>query len=157
GLYGTVTGLSTIVGLFFWRRVTMRLGAPRAARLSVLFVGVMPLLVAVLPNLNIILAVSAVNGFFMAGIIPSHINVLLDAIPPARQPQCMGLWAATQSAGAFICPLLSVWLADRWGMTPALLFCGAAGLFGAAAHWLWRVPGALPKPAALAGPEIEGA
>jgi MFS family permease len=145
------------VGLFFWRWVTVRLGAPRAARLSVLYVGVMPVLVGLLPNLNVILAVSAVNGFFTAGLIVSHINVLLDAIPPGRQPQFMGLWAATLNAGAFICPLLSVWLAARWGIVTALLFCGVVGMFGAASHWIWRVPGRQPKPAALVGPEIEGA
>jgi len=157
GLYGTVTGLSTIVGLLFWRWVAQRLREARTARLSVIFVGFMPLLVGLAPNLTFILVVAAVNGFFTGGITVSHINVLLNILPEDRQPQFMGLWSAVQNAGAFVAPLLSVALASRLGLGPTLMVCGLVGLMGAAAHWVWRVPGPLPKPRVIARPEIEGA
>ncbi len=157
GLYATVTGISTIVGLLFWRWVAQHLREARTLRLTVISVGFMPLLVGLVPNLGFILVLTAVNGFFTSGINVSHINVLLNTLPADRRPQFMGLYTAVLNAGAFAAPLLSVALADHWGLQFTLVNCGLVGLLGGLAHWVWRVPGRLPSSPMVPQPEIEGA
>ena len=157
GLYGTVTSLSTIVGLLFWRRVAERIREARTVRLTVISVGFMPLLAGLAPNLNMMLLLTAINGFFTAGIIISTINVMLKTLPQDRQPQFMGLYTAALNAGSFTAPLVAVALAGRWGLGPTLVGCGVVGLFGGLSHWVWRVPGPQPNPPVQVQPEIESA
>jgi MFS family permease len=157
GLYATVTSLSAIVGLLFWRMVAERLREPRTVRLTVLSIGFMPLMAGLVPNLNVMLVLTAINGFFAAGINISTLNVMLKTLPEDRQPQFMGLYTAVLNAGAFVAPLLAVAVAGRIGLGPMLVVCGVVGGFGGLAHWVWRVPGPLRSPPALAQPEIEGA
>jgi MFS family permease len=145
GLHGTVTGVSTIVGLLFWRWAAERLREARTLRLTILSVGVFPLLVGLVPNLNAILLFDVFNGFFIGGINVSHINVLLKTLPEARRTEYMGLYAAVLNAGAFVCPLVSVALANWWGVGPTLVVCGVLALAGSCAHWLWPVPSRPPE------------
>src|SRR5258708_2218377 len=116
----------------------------------------MPLPVGLLPNLSVILFVTGKNGFLMGGITVSNVNVLLKILPDDRRPQFMGVFTAVLNAGAFAAPLLSVALASRLGLAPPLFGCGVVGLMGAAAHWVWRVPGPLPKRRVGRQPENEG-
>ena len=101
GLYGTVTSLSAIVGLLFWRWVAEHIREARTVRLTVISVGFMPLLAGLVPNLGVMLVLTAINGFFTAGINISTLNVLLKTLPKDRQPQFMGLYTAVLNAGAF--------------------------------------------------------
>jgi len=157
GLYATVTSLSTIVGLLFWRSVAERLREPRTVRLTVLSIGFMPLVAGLLPNLNLMLALTAINGFFNAGITISTINVMLKTLPEDRQAQFMGLYTAVLNTGAFVVPLLAVAIAGRLGFWPTLVGCGVVGVLGGLSHWVWRVPGPARNPPIVAQPEIEGA
>jgi Na+/melibiose symporter-like transporter len=156
GLYATVTSLSTIVGLLFWRRVAERLREPRTVRLTVLSIGFLPLLAGLVPNLNILLGLTAINGFFVAGINISTINVMLKTLPEDRQAQFMGLYTAVLNAGAFVSPLLAVAIAGRFGLGPTLVGCGVVGILGSLAHWVWRVPGPTPNAPAPVQPKVEG-
>ena len=157
GLYATVTSLSTIVGLLFWRRVAERIREARTVRLTVISVGFMPLLAGLLPNLGAMLVLTALNAFFTAGINISTINVLLKTLPDDRQPEFMGLYTAVLNAGAFAAPLVAVAVAGRWGLGPTLVGCGVVGVFGGLSHWVWRVPGPLRAPPPMVQPGIEGA
>jgi MFS family permease len=150
GLLTTVTAVSTVVGLLFWRSATERLREHTTLRITILSVGVFPLLVGLSPSLGLILALAVFNGFFSAGINLSHINVLLKTLPDAKRSEYMGVYATIMNTGAFVCPLVSVGLAGWLGVGPMLAVCGTLALLGAAAHWVWRVPRdpfkALPAP-----------
>ena len=103
-----MTGVSTIAGLIFWRWVAQRICEAHTARLSVVFVGGLPLLMRLVPNLGLILAAVAVNGFFTGSITVSRLNALLNMLPEDRQPHCMGLWSAVQNAGALLAARVAV-------------------------------------------------
>ena len=136
GLYATVTSLSTIVGLLFWRRMAERIREARTVRLTVISVGLMPLLAGLLPNLSAMLVLTALHAFFTAGINISTIKVLLKTLPEDRQPEFMVLYTAVLNAGALAALLLAVAVAGRWGLGPTLVGCGVVGVFGGLSHWV---------------------
>lgn len=140
GLHGTVAGVSAIVGLVFWRWAAERLREPRTLRLTILSLGLYPLLVGLSPQLTPILAAAALNGFFVAGVNLSHGNILLQSLPAGQRPEYMGVYSTIVNTGAFICPLISVAVAGWLGVGPALAACGVLALLGALSYWVWRVP-----------------
>jgi len=140
GLHGTVMGVSTIVGLVFWRWAAERLREPRTLRLTILSLGLYPLLVGVSSQLAPILVFAALNGFFVAGVNLSHGNILLQSLPEGKRPEYMGVYSTIINTGAFICPLVSVAAAGWLGIGPTLVVCGVWALLGALSYWIWRVP-----------------
>jgi len=150
GVLTTTSAVSTVVGLLFWRVAAERLREAATLRLTILSVGLFPLVVGLSPNLTLILVFAVVNGFFAAGINLSHINVLLKTLPDAKRAEYMGIWGTIMNTGAFVFPLVSVALADWLGVGPVLVLCGVLTVLGSIAHSVWRVPGselkALPAP-----------
>jgi hypothetical protein len=152
GLLTTITAVSTVVGLLFWRVAAERLRESATLRLTILSAGVFPLLVGLSPNLTVILVAAVINGFFAAGINLSHINVLLKTLPDAKRSEYMGIWSTIMNMGAFVFPLLGVPLANWLGVGPVLAICGVATILGSITHSVWPVPAravkALPAPQA---------
>jgi len=72
----------------------------------------------------------------------SHINTFLKACPQERRPTYIAVYTTIVNVGAFLCPLLGVALADRFGLGATLIGCGLFWLLGATSFWLWpvRVP-----------------
>jgi MFS-type transporter involved in bile tolerance (Atg22 family) len=150
GLLSTVTAVSTVIGLLFWRVAAERLRESKTLRITILSAGVFPLMVGISPNLTLILVAAVFNGFFAAGINISHINVLLKTLPDAKRSEYMGVWSTIMNVGAFVCPLLGVPLANWIGVAPVLAICGVVTILGSATHSIWPVGGrtvkALPAP-----------
>jgi MFS family permease len=144
GLHGTVTGISTIVGLVFWRWAAERLREPRTLRLTILFLGIYPCAVGLSPHLTPILIFDVLNGFFVAGVNLSHGNILLGSLPEGKRPEYMGLYSTIINAGAFVCPIVSVVIAGWLGLGPTLVICGVLALLGGLTYFLWRVPVSAP-------------
>jgi MFS family permease len=154
GVLTTTTAVATVVGLLFWRVAAERLREAATLRLTILSVGIFPLVVGLSPSLTLILAAAVVNGFFAAGINLSHINVLLKTLPDAKRSEFMGIWGTIMNTGAFVFPLVSVALANWLGVGPVLVMCGVLAVLGSMAHSIWRVPAHTPK--ALPAPQPDG-
>ncbi len=137
GLQATVLTAATIVGWLIWRRVIQRAGETRVLRLMIVTIGLIPILVGLLPNLTLILFVVALNGLLSPAVNLSHFNTLLKVTPSGERPLYTGLYTTIVNMGAFICPLIGVWAADRIGLAPALIVFGVLSIAGSSSFW-WR-------------------
>jgi MFS family permease len=139
GLHGTVANVSAIVGYAIWRRLVERWGESRTLKRTVMGAGLYPLLVGLSPALTPILFAAGLNGLIVPGVTLSHFNTLLKVCPQDRRPSFIGLYTTVMNAGAFVCPLIGVALANRFGLAPTLVGCGVFWLLGALSFRLWPI------------------
>jgi MFS family permease len=109
-------------------------------------IGLYPILVGLTPDLTPILVWTALNGLVAPGINLSHFSMLLKVCPDAERPAYLGLYTSVMNVGAFVMPLLGVYLADIFGLAPVLVVGGVVCLAGSS---LFRVR-ALQTPDSLA-------
>jgi Na+/melibiose symporter-like transporter len=139
GLHGTIANVSAITGYALWRWLMGRWGESKTLKRTVLGAGLYPLFVGLSPVLTPILFAAGLNGLIAPGINLSHFNTFLKVCPEARRPSYIGLYTTIMNAGAFICPLLGVVLAEWFGLAPTLIGCGLFWLLGATAFRIWPV------------------
>jgi predicted MFS family arabinose efflux permease len=87
----------------------------------------------------LILIATAVNGLITPGLNLSHLNTLLKVTPEGNRPGYTALYMTVANLGIFAGPLIGVALADRVGLAPALIVCGAASVIGSTSFWWWPV------------------
>jgi MFS family permease len=154
GSLASVTNLAAIFGYLFWQRVIRRVGQGWTLRLTIVCMGIYPLLAGAIPSLTAILFVAALNGIFTAGVNLTHLNTFLTAIPEGERHNYTALHQTLMNVGAFICPTIGILLANRLGFAPVLMGCGALAIVGAFSFWIWPVgrwaqpaaPASLPAP-----------
>ena len=139
GLQATFASVGTILGYLFWRYVITQRGEIWTLKRTILCLGVYPVLIGLFPDLNFILWVVAVNGFMAGGVNLSHFTTLLKMIPESQRPTYTALWVAIVNIGAFLCPLLGVWLAGHFGFQPLLVGCGILSIIASTSFWIWPV------------------
>ena len=139
GLQGTVASLGTIAGFALWRRIMARWGEARTLRRMILTIGLFPIAVGLLPTLALVLLAIGLNGLIVPGVNLSHFNTLLKATPEKERTEYTALYMAIVNIGAFICPLIGVALADRFGLAPVLVGCGLFSIVGSMSFRLWPV------------------
>ena len=142
GLHSTIANVAAIVGYAVWRRIMARWGEARTLRRAALGVGFYPLMVGLSPSLTPILFAVGLHSAIAPGVGLSHINTFLKACPQERRPTYIAIYTTIVNVGAFLCPLLGVALADRFGLGTTLVGCGLFWLLGATSFRLWpvRVP-----------------
>jgi MFS family permease len=141
GLFGSIGSLTTIFGFLFWRRFVARRGEPRTLQLTIVLIGVYPLLVGALPNLTLILFVAALNGLITPGVSLSHFNTFLKLIPDEQRHEYTALYMTLMNIGAFVCPFIGITLANQFGFGPMLVACGLLSIVGSTSFWFWPVHG----------------
>ncbi len=146
GLNNTVANLAPVVGYYVWQRAIHRWGENRILRWSISGIGLYPVLVGLTPDLTPILVWTALNGLVAPGINLSHFSMLLKVCPADERPAYLGIYTSVMNVGAFIMPLLGVYLADIFGLAPVLVVGGVICLAGSS---LFRVR-ALQTPDSLA-------
>ena len=137
GLQGMVASACTILGYALWRGVIVRWGESKVLKCTIVCLGLYPLLTGLLPSLTAILLVSGLNALIAPGVNLSHFNTLLKVTPPQSRPAYTALYMAFVNSGAFIFPLVGVWLANRIGLAPTLIACGIFSTLGSTSFW-WR-------------------
>lgn len=136
GLNGTVGSIGTILGYSFWRWLMARWGEPVSLKRTIVLAGVYPLLVGLTPSLPVILLYGMLNGLIIApGINLSHFNILLKVTPPDARPQYTSIYITIMNIGAFICPLISVAIANVIGLGPMLVVSGLLSIIGSSSFW----------------------
>jgi MFS family permease len=151
GLQGTVASACTILGYAFWRGIIGRWGESKVLRLTIVCLGLYPMLTGLLPSLTAILFVSGLNALIAPGVNLSHFNTLLKVTPPQSRPAYTAMYMAFVNTGAFIFPLVGVWVADRIGLAPTLIACGIFSILGSTSFW-WRP---VLGPAMRANPAVD--
>jgi len=139
GLHGTVANVSAIAGYALWRRLVERWGESKTLKRTVMGAGLYPLLVGLSPALTPILFAAGLNGLITPGVNLSHFNTLLKICPADRRPSFIGLYTTVMNAGAFLCPLIGVALAGRFGLAPTMIGCGVFWLLGALSFRIWPI------------------
>jgi MFS family permease len=146
GLNNTVANLAPVVGYYAWQRAVHRWGENRVLKWTISGIGLYPVLVGLTPDLTPILVWTALNGLVAPGINLSHFSMLLKVCPDGERPAYLGIYTSVMNVGAFIMPLLGVYLADIFGLAPVLVVGGVICLAGSS---LFRVR-ALQTPDSLA-------
>ena len=83
-----------------------------------------------LPNLTLILFVVGLNGLLGPAVNLSHFNILLKVMPADQRPVYTAMYTTIVNLGAFICPLIGVLVAERIGISTALIVFGALSIVG---------------------------
>jgi MFS family permease len=141
-----LANLSPVVGYYVWQRAIARWGENRVLKWTISIVGFYPMLVGLTPSLTLILAWTALNGLIVPGLNLSHFNMLLKVSPPAEKANYLAAYVVIMNAGAFVMPLVGVYLAEQFGFAMLLVAGGALSLLGSSL-FRWR---ALQTPDSLA-------
>jgi MFS family permease len=151
GLLTGIINFTTMLGYFLAQRWVRRWGDRPVLAWGMTLAGVYPILVGLSPGLTPILVFGAFSGIAMSCLNLSHFNTLLKVIPADRRPSGFALYTLMMNLGAFISPLISVALADRIGIRPAIVL---AGVFWVAGGLLFviRPPEPARPPAPVAAP-----
>lgn len=139
GLNGTILTTTTILGFAFWRWLMVRWGEPFTLKRTILWVGVYPIMVGLLPSLPTILVATAINGLMVPGVNLSHFNTLLKVTPEENRPGYTAAYMTIANIGAFVCPLAGVALADQFGIATTMIGCGILCILGSTSFWIWPV------------------
>jgi MFS family permease len=139
GQLASIGSLATIFGFLFWRRFIARRGEPRTLQLTIVLIGLYPLLVGLIPSLTVILVIAALNGLITPGVSLSHFNTFLKLIPDEQRHEYTALYMTLMNIGAFVSPLIGVALANQFGFAPVLGACGLLSIIGSTSFWIWPV------------------
>lgn len=140
GLNGTLASLGTIAGYSFWRWRMTGWGEPVTLKRTIVLAGLYAVLVGLTPSLPIILLFGVLNGLIVPGLNLSHFNTLLKTMRPDARPRYTSIYMTIMNTGAFICPLISVALANQIGLAPMLVGAGLLSMIGSTSFWWWPVP-----------------
>ena len=137
GSLGTLAHVGVIAGYWVWRRVVRRLGDARSLLLAALPVCAHPFLVALVPDLTVILAVEFAINTIAPGVNLSHGMIFLELLPSGRKYTATAIYSMIMNVGAFVGPLIGVALASRIGIVNTLLIGGVLRALGALTFYLF--------------------
>lgn len=139
GLNGTVASVATIIGYTLWRSIIQRRGELSILRLTIICVGLYPVVVGLVQSLPLILIATALNGLLVPGVNLSHFNTLLKVTPEKERPGYTALYMTAANIGAFVSPFVGIALANAIGFAPTLIICGLLSVIGSFSFWIWPV------------------
>jgi MFS family permease len=136
GLNTTLSQVGLIAGYLIWRRVTERRGFRWTLLIAILPAAAYAFLVALMPNLTLILVFGIIISFINAGVDLSHGNTFYQVCPIDRRASYMALYGTVANIGAFVAPMIGVALAAVIDIRWVLVIGGAIRLLGATMfHW----------------------
>lgn len=139
GLNGTLASLTPILGNVLWQRWVWRWGEKHLLRWAVFAIPLYPILVGLTPNLHVILVWTAIYAAITPMANMSHFSLLLKICPNDQRPQFLGLFSTIMNIGAFLTPLIGVWLAGIFGFSAVLVAGGIVALLGATSYFVFRL------------------
>ena len=149
---GVTTAVTSVVAIFAymaWRRIMARWGEPKTLKVSIMLLGLYPLLTGLTGWLPLILFAAVVNGFISAGANLSHFNTFLRVVPPERVHSYTAVNRTVNNIGVMLSPVISVALANVFGFGPVLVGCGLLTFVGSASFLIWPVGETPAAPAPL--------
>lgn len=123
-LWGLANGamfFTTVLGQRVWARRCDRTGARAVLLASGMGCVALPLLWAVVPGPEWVVAINLLGGYVWAGYNLAAFNYLLETTPDARRPAYVGIFNMGVGLAAALGPLLGTELAERVGMEPVMV------------------------------------
>lgn len=139
GLNTTLANLGVIVGHIIWQRVIRKLGYDRSLLVAVIPAASYAFLVALFPDLTLILVWGILINLVNPGVNLTHYNILVQLCPEERRASYMALFSSIMNVGAFLGPMAGVALAGVIDIRWVLILGGAIRLFGALMFHLWKI------------------
>jgi MFS family permease len=141
GLHTTLAHIGVVLGYWLWRKIIKRIGEQPSLLWTLPVLCAYGFMVAFIPNLNFILFA----GFFINVVAPgvnlSHGILFLDLLPQDKKMGWTAFYSMIMNAGAFVCPLIGVALADRIGIVPTLVIGTVIRYVGALLFYIYPVQG----------------
>jgi MFS family permease len=145
GLNSTLANLGVIAGYALWRPWINRLGDNRVLRLTAPLAASYAFLVALFPNLTLILIWGILINLINPGVNLAHTNVFYRVCPEERRASYMAFYSSVMNAGAFVCPMIGVALSDVIDIRWVLLIGGVIRLLGAFMFHILRLEEGAPQ------------
>ena len=139
GLNSTLAQVGGIAGHLIWRRVIQRFGNERTLLTAVPMAAGYAFLVALFPDLTLILIWGVLINLINPGVNLSHFTLLIEQCPPERRASYMALFSSVMNAGAFVGPMLGVALSEMIDIRWVFIIGGVIRLGGALMFHLWKV------------------
>ena len=136
GLLATFGSLTNIFGFGLWRKIVNRLGRKKVLLITSLIRPVYPVVVALFPNLTVIIILNAVLGLVMPGLGLSHYSMMLDATPNDRRDQFTAYYTMFQNISVFLAPLVGAVVLQWVGYRTTFIIFGVVRLLGGL---MWRI------------------
>ena len=131
----TSFGVANAIALPLTGWLSQRFGQVRLFTMSVLLFVIASWLCGLAPNMNVLIAMRALQGFVAGPMMPLAQTLLLSSYPPALAGMAMALWAMTTLVAPVMGPVLGGWITDHmhWGW---IFFINIpVGIAAAAATW----------------------
>ena len=116
--------------------LTQRLGQVRLFIGSVLLFVLASWLCGLAPNMTLLIAFRALQGFVAGPMIPLSQTLLLSSYPPAKAGLAMAMWSITTLVAPIMGPLLGGWITDNVSWPWIFYINVSVGLVAAGATWL---------------------
>jgi DHA2 family multidrug resistance protein len=113
----TSFGVANAIALPLTGWLSQRFGQVRLFVASVLLFVISSWLCGLAPNMNVLIAMRALQGFVAGPMMPLAQTLLLSSYPPALAGMAMALWAMTTLVAPVMGPVLGGWITDHmhWG------------------------------------------
>ena len=116
--------------------LTQRIGQVRLFMASVLLFVLSSWLCGLAPNMTLLIAFRALQGFVAGPLIPLSQTLLLSSYPPAMAGLAMAMWSITTLVAPIMGPLLGGWITDNMSWPWIFYINVPVGLLAAAATWM---------------------
>jgi MFS transporter, DHA2 family, multidrug resistance protein len=113
----TSFGVANAIALPLTGWLSQRFGQVRLFTASVLLFVISSWLCGLAPNMSVLIAMRALQGFVAGPMMPLAQTLLLSSYPPALAGMAMALWAMTTLVAPVMGPVLGGWITDHmhWG------------------------------------------
>jgi MFS family permease len=139
GLHSALIHVGIVLGYWLWRRINHRMGDQPTLLLALPFVALYPFMVALLPNLSILLLVGFVGNLFAPGVDLNHSLIFMRQMPATHRHTAIAVYSMIMNAGAFVCPIIGIALSGAIGIRNALVVGGIMRLIGVALFYVHPV------------------
>ena len=148
GTVMSVAAFSSSVSAVMLGRLADRIGQRKVLISCVIGAALIHVPQAMVTHPNQLLALRAIQGIFMGGIMPTANALLAYATPVARRGTVFGFGHSAGAAGRALGPTLGAVVSNAWGMGSAFLVtAGVFGVMAAMVAAMVRVPARLSSSA----------
>jgi len=141
GLNTTLVHIGVVAGYWLWRRIIAKTGETHALLLALPLTVLYSLLIALFPNLTVILIVGFLHNLLLPGVTLSRSVIWFGLLPQGRKHTATALYSALMNIGAFVGPLVGVAISNHIGIIPTILLSTSLRIVGIVLFYVWPVQG----------------
>jgi predicted MFS family arabinose efflux permease len=148
GATATLSNLGVIVGYWLGRKLVKKLGENKGLLVTLPTTVTWPFLVALVPNLTVILIGGFIQNVITPGWSLSHTMIWMSRLPDKNKMTATAVYNTAMNVGAFVMPMLGVALSEAIGIRNTLLIGGALNILGGLMFYIRPVTSRQEEPEA---------